>query len=690
MIRRARLRRVASCVFSTALLLGLVSCAYYNTFYLAKKSFRAAEESVAKSETDKVPSDANGNYEVAIRQSKKVIVQHPHSRWTDDAIYLMGASYYGKGDYDSALVSIGLLMSRFPKTEFRPDALFLTGMCYTKQREYEKAAASFDSVMAHYPHYERRDQILFTMAETAATRREQRTAIRVYTSLTREFPKSRFAAPALRRVGELHFEAGRYDSADVAFAALLAVSKESKDRINAGVLQAQAMLRLGKAEAALTLLRDLEPPEAERSATEPVPGQQASGARATEQAPAPQAISAELGDQIARLRLGEAAALNKMGRFTEAQALLREVVQRYSQSSYAVEAQFQVGYTYETLMDSLDAARTAYDKASQLPGRSLFKDQAAQRSKALQAQIELEKKAGAGDTEAEERAASALRVAEILLLDRDLVDDAIARYQAIEKEYPESRSAPRAAYALAYIRWKKQGDSLEAQQQFRDLVKSYPSSPQARGAISILAAQRADTSGLAGLLRAVVPEPVPVADTLAARGDSVTSPVDTTLVRERTPEEGAPPLDLRRGTIEAPGDSSRVREDDKLGPPRRGRRHSSHRPEAPDGSQPPPPASSGRSDGQLPPAPPPAQPPGNPQKTPSAQPQAGPSQPPASSGRSDGQLPPAPPPAQPSWNPQKAPSAQPQAGPSQPPSSDRSDGQLPPAPPPAQPPRGKP
>ena len=39
-------------------------------------------------------------------------------------------------------------------------------------------------------------------------------------------------------------------------------------------------------------------------------------------------------------------------------------------------------------------------QAAALSGRSVFKDQAAQRSRALQAQIDLEKQAGAGDAEA--------------------------------------------------------------------------------------------------------------------------------------------------------------------------------------------------------------------------------------------------------------------------------------------------
>ncbi len=690
MNRGVRARRCVAGILPGVLLLGLASCAYYNTFYLAKKNFRAAEESVAKSGTDKLPSDAKANYEVAIRQSKKVIVLHSKSRWVDDAIYLMGASYFGKGDYDSSLASIRLLLSRFPNTRFRPDALFLTGMCYTKQREYEQASKFLDSVLVRYPKYEKLDQVLFTMAESAATRRDRNRAIRWYEQVARDYPKSRYTIPAMRRVGELYFEASRYDSASVAYGAMLAASKENKDRIEAGVLKAQTLVRLGKAEEALTLLRDLEPPEAVAPTATPTPvipstsgdhtgeGQSGTTPPVTTPPAAAQTLSADLGDQIARLRLGEASALNKLQQNEEALRLLRDVVQRFNQSNYAVEAQFQIGYTYETLMDSLEAARNAYDKVAPLAGRSVFKDQAAARSKALQAQIELEKQAGEGDAQAEQRAAAALRVAEILLLDRELVDEAVARYQAVEKEYPESRSAPRAAYALAYVRWTKQGDSLGAQGQFRDLVKRYPSSLAARGAIAILAAQRADTAGLAGLLSAVIPESTAtLSEGSPSPSDSTSSPADTTSSAGSSRGMGPSPVGSQ-GEVGAPGDSARVRgADDRLS--RRGRRSSSL-PSGPPEEEGPP-APQGGADGQLP-APPSEQPKASPRGSapPRSSEQEGP---PAPQGGTDGQLP-APPDPQPKASPRSSapPRSSEQEGPPAP--QGGTDGQLP-APPDPQP-----
>ena len=98
--------RILSRWLGILLLFGLVSCAYFNTFFVAKKSFNEAEELVRLNTKETLPTEARRNYGTAIKQCKKVLDRHGNSKWADDATYLMAASYYGIGDYDSALMSL--------------------------------------------------------------------------------------------------------------------------------------------------------------------------------------------------------------------------------------------------------------------------------------------------------------------------------------------------------------------------------------------------------------------------------------------------------------------------------------------------------------------------------------------------------------------------------------------------------
>lgn len=466
------------------IILAPLACAYYNTFFVAKKSFNQAERSVAESKTEIIPAEARRWYQQTIDQCHKMLVRHENSRWIDDAIYFMAASHYGIGEYDSALFRLEELDRRFPETEYRPDALFLGGLTQSKRHEYGAADSLFELVVTEYPDYRRRDEILYTLAEAAASRREKDHATELFADLIRSYPSSRLVDSSLEQVGQLHFEEGRYDSAAVFFDQLLSTTHDEEVERNAAVLQAQTLIRLDRADDALELLKIYEPEETqtERQATR-----------------VPQAQKG-LTEDLARLQLQQAAALNHLKRHGEAIEVLDGISERYRASSYAVEAQFQIGYTYETLLDSIDAAQSAYEKVSGLPGRSIFKQQALQRANALRSIAELQEEAGSGDAALEARADAALRIAEILYLERDMKSDAVLKYREVKNDYPETKAASRAAYALAYIRWKADRDSLRAHEMFRKLVADFPASTQARDAIKLLVSHEADTVGLASLL----------------------------------------------------------------------------------------------------------------------------------------------------------------------------------------------
>jgi len=544
-----------------ALVLGGVSCAYYNTFYVAKKSFKTAEDIVARSASNKAPPDAVNNYDVTLEQCRKLLQRHPKSKWADDAVYLMGASYYGKGDYDSALIRLNDLIRIYPKSGMRPDALFLTGMCEIKRHEYALGQTAFDTVLREYPSFQKRDEIYYSMADAASDRRDRATAISGYERIVRDLPKSPKMEDALRRIGEIYFDTGKFDSASVAFGRLLTIARDDHKRADAAVLQAQTLMRLDRGQEALDLVRLTLPKESDQDRGVQGGGEY-TGRNEDYSGGAPVNYSASntpsSADDVPRLRLQEAAALNQLGKSNEAIKTLKGILARYSTSNYAVEAQFQIGYTYETLLDSLDAARSAYEKAAQLPGRSAFKEQAAQRADAVRSFISLEKQAQKENAAEESRAAASLRIAESFLLDRGLVKEATDQYKKVEEEFPASRSAPRAAYALAYIRWKKQADSLGAQQGFRDLVRRYPASSQARSAIKLLANQGADTAGLDRLLQEILPDTLAeaAADTAAGAATS-----DTTMVGrapgDSLPEYRATTLRGERPPFPAAGDSAK-------------------------------------------------------------------------------------------------------------------------------------
>jgi TolA-binding protein len=88
--------------------------AYYNKFYNAQQAFEDGIESVQEAERpiDRTvylpvfpvpdPSGSASSFEEAVRKSAGVLRKHPNSRWVDDALLIIGKSYFYQGNYAGA------------------------------------------------------------------------------------------------------------------------------------------------------------------------------------------------------------------------------------------------------------------------------------------------------------------------------------------------------------------------------------------------------------------------------------------------------------------------------------------------------------------------------------------------------------------------------------------------------------
>lgn len=512
----------------------LSGCAYYNTFYYAKRYYNLAERSVQASASDKLPPDAVQKYDNAIKQAAKVIKFHSGSRWVDDALYLMGAAYCGKRDYEEGLRKFDELTANFPKSKWVPWALYRSGLAHFERKNYEQMDTYFARVLESYPEFERRDDILFTQARAAELRRDRKEAVRRFRELVDRYPKSPRAPESLLRIGDLYFDGGFADSAFTSYAEMGRLARDDETWRKAQLKAADALVRMGRADESVAMLRELLPEDALASV--------ASQGRPTELWPA-------------EIYVGLSRALNANEQPLQALEALRIVTSLYPTSSYAAEAQFQIGYTYEAYLDSLESARAAYDQVARLGANSVFREQAQQRSRNLQQLQTLSTQAVSDSASGADAAAEAqLRIAELQLFSQNKVAEAREKYQGILTEHPESRYAPRAAYALAWIQLRREeGQRDSALAAFREIVYRHPEAPAARGAIDLLAAEGADTTGLHALLVEVRADTtVPVVEPAAAGADTAasSSPV--------LPDSLQPPGGNGRGVVrgEAPGSPS--------------------------------------------------------------------------------------------------------------------------------------
>jgi TolA-binding protein len=509
-------------VLGLALVLAAGGCAYFNTFYSAKQSYAKAQKLERDSKTDRLSPEAIKFYDNAIEKSAKVIVEYGGG-WragVDDALFLMGASYYGKRDYETAIGKFNELVLNYPKSRHVPEALFYTGLAYHKLRDHEIGDQIFANLLRQYPRFARRDEMLSISALGHENNDDDAGALALYQQLVEEFPQSRERDHALKRIGEIHFEAGRCDSALIAYQTLTRRTGDDQTYFDGQLEVGACQVRLGQYDDALGTYRHILPADPERT------------------------------EQGGRVWLSMADAENRAGRYDDALAHLSQVIEHFANGSLAVEALFMKGYTYEVYRQDYAAARQAYQEAVNARNPSVFKDQASRRLENLARVEELAAADTARDVNAEKLADAALKVAEFSLLDGHDPARALKEYRKVVADYPDSKAAQRASYASAWILCHDLDSTGSACSVLFDLADRNPGSPQAKGAVDLLVDLGADSTRLAVLrlkVDAAQAEAKAKEKLEAAIVDSAkTAPVDS------VPTEPAPIDTLSRAPLYGP------------------------------------------------------------------------------------------------------------------------------------------
>lgn len=417
----------------------VAGCAYYNTFYLAKRYYKDGQKAEEKSLSDAVAPEAAAKYDAVIRQCNKILVDYPKSKWVDDATYMMGAAMYGKRDFSGAIKRLDDLMTKFPESPFVPEARLVQGLAYLKRKDYEIADSVFYAVAKAYPNHPRRWEVYFNAGESKAFQRDYDGALKWYAISLEVAKERRERSDPLRRAGDALFASGRKDSAEVAYAACLKVEDRGEKRLDVALKRGEALRDLKRYQQALEFLEYWRP----IAETEQREGELA-------------------------LRIYECIGL--LGRHTDAIAGYRRLIEKFPRTPVAYEAQFQIGYLYEAAKGDLDQAAKEYDKLK-AEAPSEFQRQAARRGQNLTTLREFQATLNADTTQA--RARAAFRLAELYYFEMGRRDSAITQYRTVEAEFPSSAYAPKSAYARLWITAYDRNDTLGTQSLTDSITQKY-------------------------------------------------------------------------------------------------------------------------------------------------------------------------------------------------------------------------
>ncbi len=495
------------------LLVAFAGCAYYNTFYLAKRYYKDGQRAEERNLSDAPSPEAAQKYDATIRQCAKVLVEYPKSKLVDDALYLMGAAMYGKGDYAGAIKKFGELRAGVPKSPFVPDSRLMEGLARYRRKEYLEAETVFHEVETTYPDIKRKWELYYYGAECEVGLKNFPAAIAWYKRAVDAADKKRRRADALRREGDAYFASAKFDSAQIVYAQCLKAEEIGSRRLDLAFKRGDALEQLKRFDEALEFYESWKP----------------------------FAVNEKRQGEI-MIRINAILALK--GKTKEAIAGYRLLVDQYPHTPVAYEAQFRLGYLYESQLGDLDAAGREYDKLKEEPGYSEFQMQGKRRSASLATIKQYRTTLASDSTQA--RARSAFLLAELYYFQIEKVDSALIQYEAVEQNFPKSPYAPKAAFARLWIHTHDQGDTAAAAAITDVIASKYRRTRYAESALYLWKRWSGRTDARTALL------------------DSMLANPDTTLVRERA-EELLPSLTAAAAADSVKADSTNTRP--RLGTP---------------------------------------------------------------------------------------------------------------------------
>jgi tetratricopeptide (TPR) repeat protein len=134
---------------------------YFNTFYNARQAFDDGETDVASTiksqqgklltlqeETNLVSANARLKFTSAIEKASKLLSYYPNSKFVDDALLMIGESYYYLNDDLKAERKFLELFAKFPESDLIPEAQLWYGRTLLREKKYDDAQKILDNTIA--------------------------------------------------------------------------------------------------------------------------------------------------------------------------------------------------------------------------------------------------------------------------------------------------------------------------------------------------------------------------------------------------------------------------------------------------------------------------------------------------------------------------------------------------------------
>ncbi len=503
---------------------------YFNAYYNAQRLFSEAEDAIkaaeianrgrtiAPGQANQIPADAKQKLSLVIDKCSNILSFHSSSGLVDDALFLIGRSYYYQAEYLKAERKFSELLSQYSKSSFSPEGQWWYARTLMQEKKYDEAIQSCDRLIAlasdqHDADLESRAEFLEGSVYRSLNQLDK--AEEHYMKAAGVAEDEQLRNTAETTLGDVLEARGEYEKADSVYFDAANYTKDIYhiyyDRFHAGLSAREARNTELAARTFDALFQDFR-----------------------------------MKEYLPIIRLERARTLAAMGRRDEAMEEYRLIDTTYARSEIGLQASYELGIILEKDFGDYVAARSYYLRSSLLQGFQVSADglrkynalnryfaahkalarydslltvgsqttvdsvQPARRDSVVADSSKASVKIAKLNADSLKilRALAAQDLGEVFYSEIDVPDSAYAWYN-VALSVSDSVRTPRMLYILAELaRAHPEKPFTKSEEQYHRLVAEYPDSPYASQARKFL--------GLAEVRQTADP-----AEVLYARADSM-------------------------------------------------------------------------------------------------------------------------------------------------------------------------
>ena len=425
-------------------------CVYFNTFYNAKKSFNSAEKS-RKSAGLRAQGVGTGDYKKAIEKALKIVENYPKSKYYDDALFVLGVSYYHTNQFPRADRRFSEILTNYPESPFLNESQLYLAKSKLAQKEYGDAMQQFEMVFTGKYDRDIKAEAALAIGEHRYSEKDYAGSRQYFQAVRDSLGNDAQKKNAQLFLADSYYEALVYRNGLSGYLQALEMNPDKDEKYHILVQAAQCAYRLQKVSDGIDYLNQL------------------------------------LADQLYFDSSGALKLVLAQGYMYDEETDLAvityvDIAEHEKNTRITSDAYYNLGLIYQYQFDSLAQAKEYYEKClsgnpvADIRTSALEKSSSIGKLKEFARQIKIDSTTTA---EAIDNAAETqYQLAELYWFNLNKPDTAIIEMQYIIDSFPTSLKVPQAMIALSAMVRDYQADTAAADSILRDVLVKFPGSEE--------------------------------------------------------------------------------------------------------------------------------------------------------------------------------------------------------------------